>query len=88
VHAKDTTLSPTCCCGLEDWRDWLTLLDTGQAVWWGHSPDGHVELLDASTVRTTSGDDVVDLPRGQVAAAVRAAGNDLTGFLDRLREWL
>lgn len=31
------TVNPGCCFGLEDWRDWLGLLDR-ESIWMGHDP--------------------------------------------------
>jgi hypothetical protein len=36
------TILPGCCCGLEDWRYWLDVLDGGRPVL-GHGPRPHVE---------------------------------------------
>jgi hypothetical protein len=35
--AKDLEITPSCCCGLETWREWRGVIDGG-AVWLGHDP--------------------------------------------------
>jgi hypothetical protein len=39
-----TTVLPSCCCGLESWRDWYRLLSEGQSPWLGHDPSPWVEM--------------------------------------------
>src|SRR5215831_3083026 len=29
-------ISPGCCCGLEEWREWTTILETRSSPWLGH----------------------------------------------------
>ncbi len=88
LHAGGNTLGPGCCSGLEHWREWPALLETGEPVWWGHAPDGQVELIDTGAVRATSGGGSIDLPRTQYAALVDSVAADLAAFLCRLRQWL
>ncbi len=42
---RDTTISPSCCCGLETWRQWIDFLQTGESPWLGHDPSPWVEGL-------------------------------------------
>jgi hypothetical protein len=39
----DRFISPSCCCGLERWREWQDFLRTGQSPWLGHDPSPWVE---------------------------------------------
>lgn len=39
-----TVVNPGCCCGLEDWRTWLGLLDR-LPVWMGHDPGVDQEFI-------------------------------------------
>jgi len=39
-------ISPSCCCGLESWRDWWDFLKTGQSPWLGHDPSPWIEIAD------------------------------------------
>jgi len=36
---------PGCCCGLEDWREWLDV-PNGNTIWAGHDPSPGVEFVD------------------------------------------
>ena len=40
------TISPSCCCGLEDWHEWLDFLQTGHSPWMGHDPWPTLEKRD------------------------------------------
>lgn len=46
LRIRDTvtgvTVAPGCCVGLENWRDWLGLLDGGEP-WLGHDTEPRVE---------------------------------------------
>ncbi|GAA2983877.1 MULTISPECIES: hypothetical protein [Streptomyces] len=33
---NNVTVRPGCCCGLEDWREWLDVAD-GETLWLGHA---------------------------------------------------
>lgn len=39
----DDTIAPSCCCGLEQWRDWEDLLHGGKSLWLGHDPTPTIE---------------------------------------------
>jgi hypothetical protein len=47
VHDTRTnvTVQPACCCGLEDWREWLDVAD-GETLWLGHDPSPRLEHAD------------------------------------------
>lgn len=49
--ARDTetgvSIPPSCCCGLEDWREWVSVPRGGQP-WLGHSPTPWIEHLDGA----------------------------------------
>src|SRR5687767_16032988 len=51
--ARDTetgvVIPPSCCCGLEEWREWVSV-PSGGRPWLGHSPAPWIEQLDG-TVR-------------------------------------
>ncbi|MFI5756481.1 hypothetical protein [Streptomyces sp. NPDC051569] len=85
---KDTTtgitIAPGCCFGLENWRDWLVLMNAGDP-WLGHGTVTHVERLgtlihvwpdtDPST-RTPLAIPLVELP-----ILLRAVHEQLNGFI-------
>ncbi|MEM6751715.1 MAG: hypothetical protein AAF630_01815 [Cyanobacteria bacterium P01_C01_bin.38] len=43
--ANNKVISPSCCCGLERWRDWLRFMKKGQSPWLGHDPNPWVEKV-------------------------------------------
>jgi len=89
-------VAPGCCCGLEGWREWASLLVDGKSPWLGHDPspwaerveggvrvwpDGGLGTVDRATLEP------IDLPEGEFAAALGRAHADLRAFLARLGEW-
>ncbi|MDB4932350.1 MAG: hypothetical protein JWM10_4834 [Myxococcaceae bacterium] len=46
---------PSCCCGLEGWRDWYGLLGNASTPWLGHDPAPWVERNGESFVMWTDG---------------------------------
>ncbi|MEV0644473.1 hypothetical protein AB0I28_04350 [Phytomonospora sp. NPDC050363] len=86
------SISPGCCSGLEDWRDWKSLLQ-GNEPWLGHDPTpefaflaGHFRLWqDGGAARATSS--CVDIPRADLTAHLAAVHNDLAAFRDAFSTW-
>ncbi|MFI0217065.1 hypothetical protein [Streptomyces lydicus] len=71
----DVTVRPGCCCGLEDWRDWLGLLE-GDVPWLGHDPSPAIEVAEpvvrlCRTARTRKAP-----PPGPVLRSLWATGAD------------
>lgn len=94
VSAGDLVINPGCCSGLEEWREWLDVLD-GEEIWLGHSPDVVMEQRGA-VVRIRADDDLVerrrtgpyvDLPRDALPDLLQGVRRDLLGFLDALGSW-
>ncbi|MFD6950648.1 hypothetical protein A6A08_03945 [Nocardiopsis sp. TSRI0078] len=84
------TLSPGCCCGLEDWREWLFLLD-GDLPWTGHSPDPRMEHH-GDTVRIWPDEDDATgvplvLPLAELPGLLRSAQREMTAFLTLVERW-
>jgi hypothetical protein len=94
VAGGGVVVEPGCCFGLEEWRDWLDVLD-GQVVWLGHSPDVQVQQLgpvvrvwrDEALVDPKFTGAHVDVPRDALPGLLRDVRLDLTGFLDALGTW-
>jgi hypothetical protein len=84
---------PSCCCGLESWRDWAEVAPGAASPWLGHDPEPWVEC---GPDRAIVWEDIGDTPNlrsvsasyPEIAAALRAAQADLAGFTERLSEWL
>ncbi|NES13679.1 MULTISPECIES: hypothetical protein [Micromonospora] len=91
---RDTgaTVSPGCCAGLEDWREWTAALDGG-TPWLGHDPGPRVEVEgDLLRVWQHGGPQprgpYVELSRPRLAELLRSAQADLSGFLARVDAWV
>ncbi|TCO54269.1 hypothetical protein [Actinocrispum wychmicini] len=98
--ARDTrtgvTIPPSCCCGLEGWREWAGALDGGKP-WLGHSPAPWIEHLDGALRIWPDGGMGEDLPRvdrtitaslDSVTGQLRRAHQDLRGFLHAVSRWV
>ncbi|MFD8996432.1 hypothetical protein [Streptomyces abikoensis] len=86
-----TTLLPGCCNGLEEWRDWLEVLDGDGWASFGHDPSPLAERL-GDTVRLTvdaEQDDspVIELPVSELRGLLAAAERDLVDFLQLAADW-
>lgn len=86
-----TTLLPGCCNGLEEWRDWLEVLDGDGWASFGHDPSPLAERL-GDTVRLTvdvEQDDspVIELPVPELRGLLAAAERDLADFLQLAADW-
>src|SRR5215510_7543506 len=43
VRSDHLEIRPSCCCGLESWREWYEVAPGGSSPWLGHSPSPWVE---------------------------------------------
>jgi hypothetical protein len=91
---------PGCCCGLEDWREWIRIL-TGGSPWLGHDPGPGVEVMGEELRVWQDGgpnrepgrwadqraEQRVDLPRRALPQHLSGVQRDLVGFLDALARW-
>ncbi|MGW5738456.1 MULTISPECIES: hypothetical protein [Streptomyces] len=88
--ATGVTVLPGCCFGLENWRDWIELLDGGEP-WFGHDPEPHAEHLgavirmwpDAAHPEATP----VDIPRAELRRLLGSVQDDLVAFLNSVQGW-
>lgn len=91
-----TVVTPGCCAGLEDWRDWTQVL-AGDSLWLGHDPGPEVEVVnDDLRVWQDGGENRhrgrwagvhVDLPRRALPGLLNDANRDLVGFLNAVNGW-
>ncbi|MFG2052435.1 hypothetical protein ACGFI9_00265 [Micromonospora sp. NPDC048930] len=89
--ATGATVSPGCCAGLEDWREWTSALDGG-TPWLGHDPGPEIEARGGLLrVWQHGGPDrrgpYVELTPAHLAELLASAQSDLRGFLARLDAW-
>jgi hypothetical protein len=90
----DSEIGPGCCCGLEEWREWVKCLESGQSPWMGHDPDPWVELA-GEVILVWSGGGItpvanpfaVEFERGRFAAELDRVERDLRAFLPLVAEW-
>jgi hypothetical protein len=91
----DTIISPSCCCGLERWRDWQDFLRSGSTPWLGHDPSPWIERV-GDRVRIWSdgglGESIEDAFKIEVAGAefeqaLRGVERDLLGFRFCVESW-
>lgn len=81
---------PGCCCGLEDWHEWLTVPNGNGAVWAGHDPTPWVEYTNGQIkVWQDEGKTHPNISFGydEMAVLLNQAKGDLQEFLWRLRQW-
>ncbi|WP_146099720.1 hypothetical protein [Kineococcus xinjiangensis] len=93
--ARAVQVSPGCCAGLEDWRQWVDLLD-GRQPWLGHSPSAGVELFtdyfrvwqdaEAAAVDPASSS-FLDVPAHLLLPLLEEVRMDLIAFLDVVGAW-
>jgi hypothetical protein len=101
VRVRDgagSVVEPGCCCGVEEWRQWLAVTDGETSPWMGHDPWGWVEH-EADGLRVCSapeegGEQVhgpatatVCIPRAELPRLLAGIEADVRAFLPRLREW-
>lgn len=92
----DVFIPPSCCCGLESWREWLRFVDGGEQPWLGHDPSPWVETTGSGYVVWSDGG-LGDAPSGELRSveftrhelqqAITEAAADLEGFLEPLTSW-
>jgi hypothetical protein len=96
VLGNGKTILPSCCCGLEAWREWLGVRSGAGSPWMGHDPAPLVEVHEdhiyvwsdgAIGSRPAAESPVVFTPE-QFDKALEKAVSDLEGFKVQLSSWL
>jgi hypothetical protein len=91
----DKVISPSCCCGLETWRDWQEFLKTGETPWLGHDPSPWLEIR-GDLIRIWSdgglGESIknavyIEIERSAFRAGIQSAEKDLQAFLFCIGSW-
>src|SRR5262249_29366784 len=87
---SEVVLAPSCCCGLETWREWIVFAEGGEPPWCGHDPDPQPE-------RPASGDLVlgyadptarrIQVTPAHLREAMRRVERSLTAFGHSLERW-
>jgi hypothetical protein len=93
---QEKLIAPGCCCGLETWKDWLSVLSSTHSPWMGHDPSPFVEVLadrvsvwaDGGLGGKSRGGSPIVFSWREFESAVRQAATDLSEFEEPLRKWL
>ncbi|MFB9529199.1 hypothetical protein [Nonomuraea roseola] len=82
------SVSPGCCFGLENWRDWWDVT-RGQEPWLGHAPTPHItQVAHVIRLRQHDGDPPsIEITRGELSRLLTTAQQHFSGFLDLARQW-
>ena len=85
-------ISPSCCCGLEDWREWRDFLETEDSPWLGHDPSPWIERQ-GKVVRVWSDESVstafnIEIPLYHFEAELIRVEQEIQAFLFRIEGWV
>jgi len=85
------SIAPSCCCGLEDWREWLDFLDNGRSPFLGHDPAQGIEHV-GDVIRVVSfpsegAESCIELNPDDFVNQLRQVQSDLKQFLAGLKDW-
>lgn len=85
-------ITPGCCSGLEDWRDWVDFLGDGVTPWTGHDPAPELELRDGSVYLSsdaagTEGVFTFSMTRDEYVAQLASVERHLAEFTRELERW-
>ncbi|WP_392532746.1 hypothetical protein [Nostoc sp. C117] len=90
----DELIRPGCCCGLEEWREWVDFLTTRRSPWLGHNPSPWVEMVDGfvriwSDGGVDSTTDVfhLDFEQSTFETELSKVQQDLSAFLVKIEAW-
>ena len=91
----DQIIDPSCCCGLETWREWQAILTTGHSPWLGHDPSPWVEAnneqiriwSDGGLGESTQNALRIDISRSTFRQTVQNVEQDLQNFLSCVESW-
>ena len=92
---EEQVISPSCCCGLEGWREWQDFLKTNKTPWLGHDPSPWIEQVD-DVIRIWSdgglGDSMkdafkIEVNRPAFERELQAVERDLLGFRFCIERW-
>ena len=96
VSGRGQEINPSCCCGLEEWREWLACLTSGKSPWMGHDPTPWIEWAgDIVRVWSDGGYDLapaldafaIELRRERLVAELGRVEQELQAFLLRVGVW-
>ncbi|MFI7633902.1 hypothetical protein [Nonomuraea sp. NPDC049400] len=92
LRFRDTTtnvnVSPGCCFGLENWRDWWNVA-RGQGAWLGHDPTPHITHVGHIIQLRQHDEDSpsIEISRDALSILLTTAQQHFSGFLDVAGRW-
>jgi hypothetical protein len=82
---------PGCCCGLENWREWLNVPYGQKFIWAGHDPSPSVEYFEQGIRiwQDEKGEEIpfIEFTREEMESLLKKTEADLKGFLVQLEKW-
>jgi hypothetical protein len=93
IRAAGFESSPSCCCGLETWREWFQVKPGGSSPWLGHGPSPWVDCKADAAIIWADGDlgeksPCITIAYDEIQRALRDADQALSAFVARLSDWL
>ena len=93
IHTDALEIPPSCCCGLESWREWYAVAPEGSSPWLGHSPSPRVECREDRAVIWADSErgnqsSNVSVAYSDIDDALRSTHVALVAFTERLANWL
>lgn len=98
LRIRDTTsgiaVDPGCCCGLENWRDWLDVAHGG-TPWLGHDPSPWIEQAGQTVLIWPDGGErsatppgpPIGIPAIELPELIGVAHHQLRDFLGLIEPW-
>ena len=95
-QASGREITPGCCAGLDNWREWLEFEASGQTPWMGHEPDPWLEHVDnqiriwsrGPLAEATSEEPfAIDVTVDEFRGGLTAVSQHLIAFAAVLRRW-
>ena len=85
-------INPGCCCGLENWNEWLDVPFGKCEIWTGHDPESLIELNDGKIKiwqdRSLKNEvESIEFTVDELIKGLKNVKKDLTDFLHRLGQW-
>lgn len=94
IVSAEKVIPPSCCCGLETWREWIDFLQTGHSPWLGHDPSPWVERQ-GNIIRIWSDGGIaptqdafhIDVSQPEFEKALMGVERELKAFLLAIERW-
>ncbi len=89
----ETKIIPGCCCGLEDWKEWLDVPSGKCGIWTGHDPESLIEINDGNIKiwqdrKNKNENQSIEFTVEEMFEKLKQVEKDLQNFLFRLKQWI